>query len=91
MRTIIYFLSFLFICTFAYSEESDRDFALNIKDALPNKHQILWQGGYDEEEAEQIKESSNYNKIRMLQDPYPNSYIKTIDGKKLKLKLVELE
>jgi methionyl-tRNA formyltransferase len=32
-----------------------------------------------------------YNKIRMLQDPYPNSYIKTIDGKKLKLKLVELE
>ncbi len=32
-----------------------------------------------------------YNKIRMLQDPYPNSYIKTADGKKLKIKLVELE
>jgi methionyl-tRNA formyltransferase len=26
-----------------------------------------------------------YNKIRMLQDPYPNAYIKTIDGKKLYL------
>ena len=24
-----------------------------------------------------------YNKIRMLQDPYPNAYIKTFDGKKL--------
>ena len=24
-----------------------------------------------------------YNKIRMLQDPYPNPFIKTIDGKKL--------
>ena len=24
-----------------------------------------------------------HNKIRMLQDPYPNAYIKTIDGKKL--------
>ena len=24
-----------------------------------------------------------YNKIRMLQDPYPNAFIKTIDGKKL--------
>ena len=26
-----------------------------------------------------------YNKIRMLQDPYPNAYIKSIDGKKLYL------
>lgn len=24
-----------------------------------------------------------YNKIRMLQDPYPNAFIKTVDGKKL--------
>ncbi len=32
-------------------------------------------------------ESSEYlhNKIRMLQDPYPNAYIKTSDGKKLYL------
>jgi methionyl-tRNA formyltransferase len=27
-----------------------------------------------------------YNKIRMLQDPYPNPFIKTIDGKKLIIK-----
>lgn len=32
-----------------------------------------------------------YNKIRMLQDPYPNSYITTSDGRKLKIKLAELE
>lgn len=31
-----------------------------------------------------------FNKIRMLEDPYPNAYIKTIDGKKLLLKFVEL-
>ena len=32
-----------------------------------------------------INESSEYlyNKIRMLQDPYPNAYIRTKDGKKL--------
>lgn len=37
-------------------------------------------------------QSSEYlhNKIRMLQDPYPNAYIRTIDGKKLKLKLSEV-
>lgn len=27
-----------------------------------------------------------YNKIRMLQDPYPNPFIKTIDGKKIVIK-----
>jgi len=35
---------------------------------------------------EEIKtKSSNYlyNKIRMLQDPYPNAFIKTADGEKL--------
>lgn len=32
-----------------------------------------------------------YNKIRMLEDPYPNAYIETIDGKKLKIKKAELE
>ena len=31
------------------------------------------------------------NKIRMLQDPYPNAFFKTIDGKKLKIKAAELE
>tara|TARA_R100000664_G_scaffold34178_1_gene54707 strand:- start:3887 stop:4531 length:645 start_codon:yes stop_codon:yes gene_type:complete len=32
-----------------------------------------------------------HNKIRMLQDPYPNSFIRTSDGKKLKIILSELE
>ena len=32
-----------------------------------------------------------YNKIRMLSDPYPNAYIKTSDGKKLLIKLAEVE
>ena len=31
-----------------------------------------------------------YNKIRMLADPYPNSYIKTVDGKKLIIKVAEI-
>jgi methionyl-tRNA formyltransferase len=32
-----------------------------------------------------------FNKIRMLEAPYPNAYIDTIDGKKLMLKYVEVE
>ena len=32
-----------------------------------------------------------YNKIRMLEDPYPNAYFKTIDGKKISIKLAELD
>ncbi|MBS6602540.1 MAG: hypothetical protein KH301_02120 [Brachyspira sp.] len=31
-----------------------------------------------------------YNKIRMLEDPYPNAYIKTSDGKKLLIKFAEI-
>ena len=32
-----------------------------------------------------------YNKIRMLQDPYPNAFIRTSDGKKLLLKLAAVD
>ena len=32
-----------------------------------------------------------YNKIRMLQDPYPNPFIKTIDGKKIVIKDAVIE
>ena len=32
-----------------------------------------------------------HNKIRALQDPYPNAFIKCADGKKLYLKLSEYE
>tara|TARA_Y100000592_G_scaffold70189_1_gene109192 strand:+ start:5705 stop:6340 length:636 start_codon:yes stop_codon:yes gene_type:complete len=43
--------------------------------------------------TELMNESGDYlhNKIRMLQDPYPNAFIKTSDGRKLKIKLTELE
>jgi methionyl-tRNA formyltransferase len=43
---------------------------------------------------EELREKSSiyiYNKIRMLEDPYPNAYIKTKDGKKIVLKSVEIE
>lgn len=42
----------------------------------------------------EIKNSTGvylYNKIRMLQDPYPNPYIKTKDNKKLIIKKVTLK
>ena len=32
-----------------------------------------------------------YNKIRMLGDPYPNAYIKTVDNRKLLIKLAVIE
>lgn len=32
-----------------------------------------------------------YNKIRMLADPYPNSFIRTSDGKKLLIKAAEIQ
>jgi methionyl-tRNA formyltransferase len=32
-----------------------------------------------------------YNKIRMLADPYPNAFIRTIDGKKLLIKVAEIK
>ena len=32
-----------------------------------------------------------YNKIRMLQDPYPNAFIKTIDGKKLTIQKASIK
>lgn len=31
-----------------------------------------------------------YNKIRMLADPYPNAFIRTIDGKRLVIKVAEI-
>ena len=40
------------------------------------------------EELEHKTSEYLYNKVRMLADPYPNAYIKTIDGKKLIIKEV---
>jgi methionyl-tRNA formyltransferase len=43
---------------------------------------------------EELKEQSSeyiYNKIRMLQDPYPNAYFRTYDGKRVVFKSAEVE
>ena len=32
-----------------------------------------------------------FDKIRMLADPYPNAFIRTIDGKKLVIKVAEIK
>lgn len=42
----------------------------------------------------ELKERSSeyiYNKIRMLQDPYPNAYIRTSDNKKILIKSAKIE
>ena len=43
------------------------------------------------EELKNKKSDYLYNKIRMLQDPYPNAFIKTSDNKRLILKVVEMD
>jgi len=43
------------------------------------------------EELEALDGEYLYNKIRMLEDPYPNAFITMSDGRKLKIKLAELE
>lgn len=43
---------------------------------------------------EEIKTKSGeylFNKIRMLEDPYPNAFITTADGRKLRIKSAEVE
>lgn len=50
--------------------------------------------GNSELTLDEIKNKNStyiYNKIRMLTDPYPNSYIKTKDNKKILIKSVKLE
>jgi methionyl-tRNA formyltransferase len=42
---------------------------------------------------EELKEKDAeylYNKIRMLADPYPNAFIRTVDGKRLTIKVAEI-
>jgi len=41
-------------------------------------------------ELESVSGEYLYNKIRMLEDPYPNAFIKTADGRKLLIKRAEL-
>ena len=43
------------------------------------------------EEITQMTATQIYNKVRALQDPYPNAYIRCKDGTTLLLKTVEVE
>ncbi len=61
------------------------------KDATYCKRRKPSEGEITIEELQTKDSIYLFNKIRMLEDPYPNAYIKTVDGKKLLLKLVELE
>lgn len=58
-------------------KNQDHSIASSFKRRLPEESEIT---------LSEIKNKDSlylYNKIRMLQDPYPNPYIKTVDGKKL--------
>lgn len=55
----------------------DHSKASSFKRRLPKESEIT------SNEIKNKDASYLYNKIRMLQDPYPNAYIKTADGKKL--------
>ena len=65
--------------------EQDHDQATYYKRRTPAQSEIFIE--------DLIHKSSEflYNKIRMLEDPYPNAFIRTSDNRKLLLKLVELE
>tara|TARA_R100000008_G_C3572131_1_gene162850 strand:- start:23 stop:685 length:663 start_codon:yes stop_codon:yes gene_type:complete len=70
---------------FATPYEQDHDAATYYKRRTPKESEIT---------VEEILNKSAeflYNKIRMLEDPYPNAYIRTSDGKKLLIKMAEIE
>lgn len=65
--------------------EQDEKLATYYKRLSPDKSEIT---------LKELEEESSlylYNKIRMLQDPYPNAFIRTVDKKKLLLKIVAIE
>lgn len=68
-----------------YPQEQDHSQATYFSRLHPNMSEIT---------VKDLTEASSeylFNKIRMLQDPYPNPYIKTIDGKRLVIKDVSLD
>jgi len=62
--------------------EQDHSVATTFKRRSPSQSEITL------EELQTKTSEYLYNKIRMLQDPYPNAYIKTSDGRRLKFKEV---
>ena len=63
----------------------------------PNKNYKIYKRRTPEQSEITLKElkekKANYlfNKIRMLEDPYPNAFIKTKDGKKLIIKKTSID
>ena len=70
---------------FVASYEQDHTAATYYKRRTPKESEITVE--------EMLNKSAEflYNKIRMLEDPYPNAYIRTSDGKKLLIKMAEIE
>ena len=58
----------------------------NHKDATFFKRRTPQQSEITIEELQTSTAEELYNKVRMLDDPYPNAYIRTVDGKKLLIK-----
>ena len=65
--------------------EQDKKLATYYKRLTPDKSEIT---------LKELEEESSlylFNKIRMLQDPYPNAFIRTFDKKNLIFKIVAIE
>ena len=62
----------------------DNQFATYCKRRTPQESEITF------EEITSQPATYLYNKIRMLADPYPNAFIRTIDGKRLVIKEVKI-
>ena len=65
--------------------EQDHSKATYYKRRTPSMSEIT------KEELEALDGEYLCNKIRMLEDPYPNAFITMSDGRKLKIKLAEIE
>jgi len=72
-------------------EENPTPTVQNNSDATYYKRRTISQSEITIDEIINKDASYLYNKIRMLSDPYPNAYIKSKDGKKILIKLAEIQ
>tara|TARA_B100000767_G_C19753913_1_gene532017 strand:+ start:964 stop:1620 length:657 start_codon:yes stop_codon:yes gene_type:complete len=72
-------------------EENPVPIVQNDLDATYYKRRTISQSEITIDEIINKDSSYLYNKIRMLSDPYPNAYIKSKDGKKILIKLAEIQ
>lgn len=71
-------------------ENGLKEFQQNDVDATYFKRRSVEQSEITITELETRSAKYLHNKIRMLQDPYPNPFIRTVDGKKLIIKCCEV-